>query len=53
MPGVDELLVESLAQFLVEGVEKQFWAILSEVDQRSTTKLNVKDNATTEKEAEQ
>ena len=38
---------------MAESIEKQFWVILSEVDQRSTTKLNVKDNATTEKEAEQ
>ena len=53
MPGVDEVMVECLAEFLAEAVSKQFWEILSEVDQRSTTKLNVKDNATTEKEVEQ
>ena len=47
-PAVDELLLEPLAKFLQEPVSKQFWQIFIETSERSSTKANAKDNASTE-----
>ena len=32
VPAVDEMIVDTLSEYLTEAVSKQFWEILSEVD---------------------
>ena len=51
-PQVDEALLDSLTHFLFEPISKQFWQILNETDERSSTKANAKENANYEQQAE-
>lgn len=44
----NEVMVEHLAEFLLEPVAKQFWHVFGEVDERSSTKVNAKDNSSNE-----
>ena len=50
--NVDELILDALADFLLEPIGRQFWTIFIEASSRSSTKLNVKSNENVEVEAE-
>ena len=51
-PPIDDLIVDQVAEFLLDPIRLQFWQIFVDSSQRTSTKGSAKDNAQIEKDAE-